>query len=286
MTDATTQRLTHALVAASDHATARLVLDRLDLGGPLAAERLLGAVVQTVAGRAASADEAVTVSLGDARVVVPVASDGEAPQGGTPAWDDVATAIAAGTGRIVADRTGVDGVQERLAWDLDGAWAWPAVTDLDGVTAGPDLWRVVLAEQREEQTRSDRGLAVGRGTLRAILGLLPQGASSLRVVDTGPDRHLELVRDARGARVSAADVDLDAEAALIGGPVAFGSGAVTLVLHTGDEHAEGAQLRAWRVEPQGVVALDAHETRSEFGPRWFDRHHGLSYVDAEPIALP
>ena len=89
-------------------------------------------------------------------------------------------------------------------------------------------------------------------------------------------------RDDAGAHVPASPAALQAEAALVGAPIAFGSGAVTLLLHSGPTGA--VNLRGWRVMPDGLVNLSAHELKREFGPDIFDRHRGLSYLDAYPLS--
>ncbi|TNU74867.1 hypothetical protein FH969_07050 [Miniimonas arenae] len=281
-------RLHQAVASAANHETARAVLGRLDLGGPNAAFALLGALTRTVARRVTKADSAVVLRAGKVTLEDEIV-DGEAERARDVDAEEAFLDVLAGPdgARVTAARVGADGtVHEVLAWDLLDGWLWPAHTDLDHATPGPEVWRVVLEDQREEQRRTNRALEVGSAILRTILSSLPEGESTLRVVDAGPDRTYTVLRDSAGAHIPATPASLQAEAALIGGPIAYGAGAVTLVLHTGEEHAGGAQLRSWRVGPERVEPLDAHETRSEFGPRWFDRHHGLEYVDAEPITVP
>lgn len=281
----TLARLTHEIAAASTHETAREVVDRLDLGRPAGAAILADLVVATMAQRLSPADTAVTVTVDGGGTQLAV-TDGELPAAeGTPAWDRVVDAIATGHGRLVAQRLGADGPIETLAWDLQDGFAWPAHGDLDGAHPGPPLWQAALADQRDEQRRTSHALRAGEQILAAVLDLIPAGAATLHIVDTGPDREVTLVRDERGAHAQADPQALQAELALVGGPVAFGSGAVTLALHTGSEQDDSAELRAWRVEPGGVVALTEHELRSEFAPHWFDRHRGLSYVAAPQIPL-
>lgn len=282
----TADRLLHAVAAASDRTTAVAVVERFDLGGPLAAEALGGALLQSVGARTTDADSAVVVTAGEVTWQAPVV-DGVLTPARDTAQEEELLAVLDGDApvRVTASRLGGDGVaHETLAWDLAHGWLWPAHTDLDGAHPGTDLWRVELDAQQDEQRRTDRALAAGAAIIRGILGAAPLGASTLRVVDAGEDRTYDIERDAAGAHVPVSPAGLQAEAALIGGPVAFGSGAVTLILHSGDEHDGGAELRGWRVQGDGVVALDAHALKSALRPSIFDRHKGLTYVDAYEVS--
>ena len=147
---------------------------------------------------------------------------------------------------------------------------------------GDSEQRIDAATVRETQHLTNEALKVGTDILRALLSGAPAGEDSLQIIDAGPDRTYEFSRDDAGAHVPASPAALQAEAALVGAPIAFGSGAVTLLLHSGPTGA--VNLRGWRVMPDGVVNLSAHELKREFGPDIFDRHRGLSYLDAYPLS--
>lgn len=284
--DPTASRLLIALTHASDPEMARIVLDRLDLDTPFAADTLLGAVVEAVARRLTDADRTVTIRLNGAAVHGSVTAGVLDIAEGTPAWEDVTDQIAQGAGQLTATRETDEGVLERLAWDVDGGWAWPAAHPAAGAVAGPQLWQAALEDQRDEQRRTNRARTVGTFVLQFVFATIPSGPATLRIVDAGPDRVYRLDRDDAGVHIEAEPQAMQTEAALVGNPIAFGDGSVLLVLHTGDEQAESAELCAWRVTSEGVAALDEHEVKAELAPHWFDRHHGLTYVAAAPIQVP
>ena len=154
--------------------------------------------------------------------------------------------------------------------------------DLSNDSEQRDAQRVDAETIRETQHLTDQALAEGTNILRALLQGAPAGENSLQIIDAGPDRTYEFSRDDAGAHVPASPAALQAEAALVGAPIAFGSGAVTLLLHSGP--AGSVDLRGWRVMPDGVLNLSSHELKREFGPDIFDRHRGLNYRDAYPLS--
>lgn len=322
--DATRDRLHHELAAVSNRETADAVIDRLDLGTSFGAEVLLGAVLRTAwasAGAtrptdgAAREDEAshgaVVVRVGEHLLREPRSTRGHGHHSSEPVGID-ADAMAKVLARaprgtlVTAEHTSGDAVSTAWAWTLSGGWAWPARTAGHGEVGGADhtaapghtmsepqpgapLWRVALEDQLDEQNRTNRAVQVGAAVLRGVLAHVPNGEATLHVFDTVGERTYTLAGGAGAAHLRAPGQELLAEESAVGAPVAFGSGAVTLLLSTSDAGAgagAGATMQAWRVEPSGVVALDERELKEEFAPRWFDRHRGMHYLSAPPLELP